>query len=212
MLNKRRVFYLWINYMDFTSIFPTMFRYIVLAGLYFIAFAQFKNVSIQFILIMVFFILNFFSFVFAARDMLITTELMKNIYGVSDSEYQNPYVRYFAAIIGLTLILFVCSLSVILAVFDYGKKKTNDYTSYTLTPTNKALMQTFELSYQTYMLYLAIFVYFIIFAHTTGTMRTIMLNVACIILSIILLSSSIYCCVVAVDFFNNKKYKRQLYQ
>ena len=147
--------------MDFTSIFPTMFRYIVLAGLYFIAFAQFKNVSIQFILMMVFFILNFFSFVFAARDMLITTELMKNIYGVSDSEYQNPYVKYFAAIIGLTLILFVCSLSVILAVFDYGKKKTNDYTSYTLTPTNKALMQTFELSYRQYMVYLAIFVYFL---------------------------------------------------
>jgi cbb3-type cytochrome oxidase subunit 3 len=161
---------------------------------------------------MVFFILNFFSFIFVARDMLSTTELMKNIYGVSDSEYQNPYVKYFATIIGLTLVLFLCSLSVVLAVFDYGKKKTNDFTAYTLTPANKSLMQTFELSYRQYMLYLAIFVYFIVFAHTTGTMRTIMLNIACIILSVILLSTSIYCCVVAVDFFNNKKYKRQLYQ
>jgi hypothetical protein len=81
-----------------------------------------------------------------------------------------------------------------------------------LTPKNAALMQTFELSYRQYMIYLAMFVYLIIFAHTTGTMRTIMLNVACLLLSIILLSTSIYCCVVAVDFFNNKKHKRQLYQ
>ncbi len=198
--------------MEFTLIFPTLFRYIVLAGLYFMAFSQFKQISLQFLLMMVFFILNFFSFIFAARDMFATPELVKNIYDVSDSEYQNPYIKYFAGIIGATLVLFVCSLSVILAVFDYGKKKTNDYASYTLTPKNAALMQTFELSYRQYMIYLAMFVYLIIFAHTTGTMRTIMLNVACLLLSIILLSTSIYCCVVAVDFFNNKKHKRQLYQ
>ena len=198
--------------MEFTLIFPTLFRYIVLAGLYFVAFSQFKQISLQFLLMMVFFILNFFSFIFAARDMFATPELVKNIYDVSDSEYQNPYIKYFAIVIGSTLVLFVCSLSLILAVFDYGKKKTNDYASYTLTPKNTELMQTFELSYKQYMLYLAIFVYFIIFAHTTGTMRTIMLNVACLLLSVILLSTSIYCCIIAVDFFNNKKYKRQLYQ
>jgi len=198
--------------MEFTLIFPTLFRYLVLVGLYFITFTRFKQISLQFILVMVFFILNFFSFIFVARDIFATPELVKNIYDVSDNDYKNPYVKFFAAIIGLTLILFICSLSVILAVFDYGKKKTNDYASYTLTPTNKALMLTFEKSYREYMLYLAIFVYFIIFAHTTGTTRTTMLNVGCIILSIILLSTSIYCCVVAVDFFNNKKYKRQLYQ
>jgi hypothetical protein len=198
--------------MEFTLIFPTLLRYIVLVGLYFVAFRQFNHVSLQFLLTMVFFILNFFLFIFVMRDIFATPELMKNIYGVSDSEYQNPFVKYFVAIIGLTMILFICSLSIILAVFDYGKKKTNDFTSYTLTPSNKGLMQTFETSYQTYMIYFAILVYFIIFVHTTGKLRTIMLNIGCLLLSGILLSSSIYCCVIAVKFLDNKKYKRQLYQ
>lgn len=198
--------------MEFTNLFPTLFRYIILIGLYVLAFSQFKNVSIQFLLVMVFFILNFFTLIFAGKDILSTSELSKNIYGISDTEYQNPFIKYFTVIIGLTIILFVCSLSIILSVFDYGKKKTNDYNSYNLTPVNKNLMELFQISYQNYMVYLAIFIYFIIFAHTTGSMRTLMLNLACIILSVIILSTSVYCCMIAVKFLDNKKYKRQLYQ
>jgi hypothetical protein len=198
--------------MEFTNLFPTLFRYIILIGLYVLAFYQFKNVSIQFLLVMVFFILNFFTLIFAGKDILSTSELSKNIYGISDTEYQNPFIKYFTVIIGLTIILFVCSLSIILSVFDYGKKKTNDYNSYNLTPVNKNLMEIFQISYQNYMVYLAIFIYFIIFAHTTGSMRTLMLNLACIILSVIILSTSVYCCMIAVKLLDNKKYKRQLYQ
>jgi len=198
--------------MEFTNLFPTLFRYIILIGLYVLAFSQFKNVSIQFLLVMVFFILNFFTLIFAGKDILSTSELSKNIYGISDTEYQNPFIKYFTVIIGLTIILFVCSLSIILSVFDYGKKKTNDYNSYNLTPVNKNLMEIFQISYQNYMVYLAIFIYFIIFAHTTGSMRTLMLNLACIILSVIILSTSVYCCMIAVKLLDNKKYKRQLYQ
>jgi hypothetical protein len=207
--------------MDYTNIFPTLFRYIVLAGLYAVVFANFGKDSIQFILFMVVFILNFFTLVFIGRDIMTTPELVKNIYDLYSqenpenriaNEYQNPFIKYFVAIIGLTLILFICSLSIILAVFDYGKKRKTEYTSYELTPANNTLIQTFETSYQNYLIYLAALVYLIIFAHTTGKMRTIMLNIVCVLLSILLISISIYNCVIAVQFFNNKKYKRQLYQ
>ena len=208
-----KAFYLQINYMEFTNLFPTLFRYIVLLGLYVLAFSKFKNVSIQFLLVMVFFVLNFFTLIFVGKDILSTPELMKNIYGISDNpEYQNPYITYFAAIIGLTILLFVCSLAIILAVFDYGKKKTTDYRSYTLTPVNTKLMNSFEFSYQTYMVYLAMFIYLIIFAHTTGRMKTLMLNLGCILLSIIIIYTSVDCFITAVRFLDNKTYKRQLYQ
>jgi len=77
---------------------------------------------------------------------------------------------------------------------------------------NLALINDFELSFQTYMIYLSIFIYFIIFAHTQGTAKVLMFNIACIIMSIIILYMSVYGCYLSVKFLDNKKYKRQLYQ
>jgi len=200
----------------YANIFPTMFRYIVLGILYTLVFANFTKASIQFILFMVIMILNFFTVVFVARDMIASVDLMKTVYGTYTDrdapEIKNPYAKYFVGLIGATSLLFVCSISIVLAVFDYGKKNTNDYMSYTLTPSNKLLMEQFEVSYQTYMVYLAIFVYFIIFAHTSGQTKIMMFNLACIALSIIVVSTAIYCCYISVRFLDNKKYRKQLYQ
>lgn len=201
---------------DYSTLFPTIFRYFVLFVLYIIVFTNFSKVNIKFILFMVMIILTFFTTIFVGRDMFSSVGLMKTIYGTFTEndpiEYKNPYVFYYVVFIGMTILLLLCSISIILSVFDYGKKSTSDYMSYTLTPMNAILINDFEVSFQTYMIYLALFVYFIIFAHAQGTAKVLMFNIACIIMSIFLLYMSIYGCYLSVKFLDNKKYKRQLYQ
>jgi hypothetical protein len=200
-----------------TAIFPTMFRYIVLIGLYALIFLKFKKTSLQFILFIISIILNFFTFVFIIRDMSITKRLMKNIYGLykpgeENSPYHNPYAIFFVLIIILTGLLFICSLGIILAVFDYGKKTTNTFSTFTMTPANTDLLSKFKDTFRTYMVYLSIFSFYIIQAHSEGPTREILFNIGGAILSLVLLATSIYCCVAAVRFLKIKQYHKQLYQ
>lgn len=199
------------------SVFPTIFRYIVLIGLYVLLFTQFKNNSLQFILFIVAFVLNFFSLVFVARDMLFTRQLMKNIYGLysegdDKTEFYNPYAKIFVAIVLLTAALFLCSNAIILAVFDYGKKTTNNFNSYTLTPSNADVLKKFKESFRVYIVYACITVFFLVYSHTEGITRQIMFNIGGALLSIVLLIASIYGCVASVRFLRTKQKNRQLYQ
>jgi len=219
MWAKKTIKSLSISYMvefDYSTLFPTIFRYFVLILLYVIVFANFSKVNIKFILFMVMMILTFFTTIFVGRDMFSSIGLMKAVYGTfmenDPLEYKNPFVFYYVILIGITILLLLCSISMILAVFDYGKKTTSDYMTYRLTPMNSALINDFELSFQTYMIYLSIFIYFIIFAHTQGTTKVLMFNIACILMSIVILYMSVYGCYLSVKFLDNKKYKRQLYQ
>lgn len=200
-----------------TNIFPTIFRYLVLIGLYVIVFSKIRQNSLQFILFIVIFVLNFFTIIFMARDILATQQLVKNIYGLyspgdETTPYYNPLSKFFVIIMLATALLFVCSLSIILAVFDYGKKTTNNFKSYTMTPANTELLNKFKDSFRVYMVYLCLFVFFIIYSHTEGPTRQLMFNAACILMSLILLITSIYCCVAAVRFLKIRQNNRQLYQ
>lgn len=200
-----------------SNIFPTIFRYLVLIGLYVLVFMNFKQNSLQFILFIVVFILNIFTIIFIGRDIMVTPQLVKNIYGLykqgdENTPYYNPFAQFFVLIMLATILLFVCSLSIILAVFDYGKKTTNNYKTYTLTPSNNQLLSQFKESFRTYMVYLCIFSFFIIYSHSEGPTRQIMFNIGCILLSLILIITSIYSCVAAVRFLKVKQLNRQLYQ
>ncbi len=201
---------------DYSTLFPTIFRYFVLFILYLIVFVNFSKVNIKFILFMVMMILTFFTTIFVGRDIFSSIGLMKTLYGTFTEndplEYKNPFVFYYVILIGLTILLLLCSISIILAVFDYGKKTTSDYMTYTLTPMNSILINEFELTFQTYMIYLSMFIYFIIFAHTQGTAKVLMFNIACILMTIVILYMSVYGCYLSVKFLDNKKYKKQLYQ
>jgi hypothetical protein len=203
-------------YLDFTNIFPTIFRYIVIIFLYGMTFYYIQKPSLKFILYIVMFILNFFTFVFLYKDFFDTPLLKKAIFeqlsALEKPEFENWYTKFYVIIIFLTGGLFVSSLAIILTVFDYGKKTTNDYKSYSMTPSNKAILEKFENLYFIYIKYLAIFVYFIIFAHTTGSMKKIMFNMGSIILTSLMIITSVYSCVDSVRFFNVRKHKRQLYE
>jgi cbb3-type cytochrome oxidase subunit 3 len=200
--------------LEITNIFPNVFRYFILAILYYGAFISLTKPSVKFILYMIVFILNFFSIVFVFKDVFSIQLLVRSIYdqNIGNSEYQNWFTKYFILIIFITMALFICSLSIILAVFSYGKKTTNDYKSYKLSSDNELLLSQFDTSYQLYVNYLAMFIYFIIYAHTTGVTRKLMFNLACILFSIVISIASIYSCVAAVEFLKTKQYKRQLYE
>ena len=199
-----------------TNVFPTVMRYMIMLILYVIVFTQFKKPNIQFILFIIVFILNFFTILFLYKEFISTPLLMKSVFDLytekDPQSSRNWATKFFVSIIGLTALLFVCSLSIILVVFDYGKKSTNDFKSYVMTPNNKLLLEQFKTAFRTYMVYLAIFVYFILYSHTEGAIKKFMFNFACIALSAVLLITSSYCCVGAVKFLNNKKHRRQLYQ
>ena len=177
-----------------TDMFPTIMRYMIMLILYVIVFTQFKKANIQFILFIVVFILNFFTILFLYKEFISTPLLMKSFFEI------------------YTELLFICSLSIILVVFDYGKKSTNDFKSYVMTPNNRLLLEQFKTAFRTYMVYLTIFVYFMIYSHTEGAVKKFMFNFASVALSIVLMLTSSYCCIAAVKFLDNKKHRRQLYK
>jgi hypothetical protein len=199
-----------------TNVFPTVMRYFIMLLLYIIVFTQFKKPNIQFILFIFVFILNFFTVLFLYKEFVSTPLLIKSVYDLYASndpqDTRNVFTKFFVLIIALTALLFVCSLSIILVVFDYGKKTTNDFKSYVMTPNNSILLDQFKTAFRTYMVYLAIFVFFVIYAHTEGAVKNFMYNIACIILSAIIIITSTYSCIAAVKFLDNKQKHRQLYQ
>lgn len=199
-----------------TDVFPTVMRYLIMALLYIIVFTQFKKPNIQFILFIFVFILNFFTVLFLYKEVVSTPLLMKNMFDLYASnesqDTRNVFTKFFVLIIVLTALLFVCSLAIILVVFDYGKKSTNDFKSYVMTPNNSLLLNQFKASFRTYMVYLSIFVFFVIYAHTEGAVKTFMFNIASVVLSAILIITSSYSCMAAVKFLGNKQNHRQLYQ
>lgn len=205
-----------LDSMEYASSFPTIFKYLVMIVLYVMVFLQFKKPYIQFILYMVMLILNFFTVVFLATDMFSVPMLMRSIYGQfipnDASGFNNPFTVFYVLIIILSGLLSLCSLAIILAVFAYGKKTTNDYKSYKMTSTNTLILSIFQVSYIEYMKYLAIFAFFVVFAHTTGPTRQIMFNIACILLSLLVIAASGYGCLAAVTLLKVKQYNKQLYE
>ena len=199
--------------LEYTTLFPTLFRYLILGSLFVTVFMNFKKPSIKFILFIILFILNFFTLVFICKDLFSTPLLMQSIYGQLpvNSELNNGFAMYFVLIILASLGLMIASIAIILAVFSYGKKTTNDYTSYSMTPSNAVLLSQFESSYYSYIIYLAMFIYFIIFAHTTGVTKKLMFNIACLIFSVIIVLTSVFCCLASIEFLKIKQYSGQLY-
>jgi hypothetical protein len=165
---------------------------------------------------MVSLILQFFVIIFACKDIFSTTQLTKAMfdqYSENDPvEERNPLAKFMVFITVLLILLPIASLGMVLAVFDYAKKTTNDYSTYTLTKENEELMSLFQKIYRDYIMYLVILVYFIIFAHTKGTSKMMMFNIGCAALIIILTGLAGYNIYLAAQFLKVKKSKQQLYQ
>ena len=190
---------------------PGVFRYIVLALLYVISFLYIRNNSTQFIIFIVVFILNFFTIIFLARDFFAIPDLSDSLLGDS-MKIGSGFTKLFVFAIIITLVLNIATFGIILAVFDYGKKSTNNYLSYTMTPQNMELMNEFKSFYFWYMIFIGFFAFFMIYSHTTGKLKLVLQNFIGIILSGVIIAIASYKCSLAVKFLGNLRYKRQLYQ
>lgn len=187
---------------------PGMFRYGVLGFLYITCLLYFYNNSTQFILFIVVFILNFFTIVFLYKDFLSLPILTESLFG----ENANNFTKFFVFSIFVTLILNISTFSIILSVFDYGKRTTNDYLTYTMTPNNVQLLTDFKKAYYWYMIFTSFFVFVVIFSHASENLKIVLQNMIGFILSFAIITISSYQCYLSVEFLKNRKYKLQLYQ
>lgn len=195
------------------TFFKGIFRYVILAMLYVICLLYIYSHSTQFILFIVIFILNFFTIVFLYKDFLSIDGLEQSI--MSSTENNIPgsmFTKIFVFAILITLILNIATFGIILAVFDYGKKSTNDYLSYTMTPQNDILLNEFKWWYYVYLMFMGFFAFFVIFSHTTGKLKILLQNMIGVAMTIIIIYSACYLCLLSVRFLDNLKHKRQLYQ
>lgn len=195
------------------TFFKGIFRYLILVILYIICLLYIYSHSTQFILFIVIFVLNFFTIVFLYKDFLSIDGLEQSI--MSSTENNIPgsmFTKVFVFAILITLILNIATFGIILAVFDYGKKSTNDYLSYAMTPQNDILLNEFKWWYYVYLMFMGFFAFFVIFSHATGKLKILLQNMMGVAMTIIIIYSASYLCVLSVRFLDNLKHKRQLYQ
>ena len=201
------------NNISIEAFLPGAFRYVILAVLYIICFLYFYNNSTQFIIFIVIFILNFFTIVFLYKDFLSIPNLYESLLGDSENAVAGSgFTKMFAFAIFITLTLNIATFGMILAVFDYGKKSTNDYLSYTMTPQNMELLKEFKGLYYWYIIFTGFFAFFMIYSHTSGRLKLMLQNIIGIILSIAIITIASYECYLSVKFLNTLLHKRQLYQ
>lgn len=195
---------------------PVIFRYIVLVVIFFLIFFFFKNKSTQFILFIVVFIVNFFTIVFLYRDLLATNLVSSFFYPsmtLNIQESNSIFVKIFIGSIFSTLLLQVCSIAIMLVVFDYGKRSTNNYYTPVMTDQNTNILNEYIKLLKWYFIIIGIFAYVIAISYTKNEkIRNILINIGCILPACFILGSSIYGTVLAVKFLDNKKYHRALYK
>jgi hypothetical protein len=204
------------NTINTTEYFPTIFRYIVLVIILFFIFFFLKKKSTQFILFIVIFIVNFFTIVFLCRD-LIATNVVSSLFDPSMSlnlqQGNGIYVKIFIGTLLLTLLLQVASIAIIIVVFDYGKNETNNFYTSVLTDQNTSIIRKYILWLNMYFVCAFIFAYIIAVSYMKNEkLRNILINIGCIAPVAFLLGSSIYGTILAVEFLDNKKYKRAIYK
>jgi len=199
---------------DDTFDYSVVFRYIVLVLLYVITFIYIYKIHTQFVLFIVFFILSFFTILFLYKD-LFSIPLLSRYFFSSPLNFgfsgENSYNKIYIILLFITLLLNLSTISIILAVFDYGKKSTNSYSSYSMLGSNNTLLKDIKLNFQSYMANLAMFVVFITYIYSSDNIKKYMEILIGFIFASSLIYSSIINCISAVKFLQIRKKKRQLY-
>ena len=196
--------------------FPVIFSYIVLVVIFFLIFFFLKDKSTRFILFIVVFIVNCFTVVFLYRDLL-ATNLISSFFNPSMSlniqENKNIFIKIFIGAIFSTLLLQIASIAIMLVVFDYGKKSTNNYYTPVMTSQNTNLLNEYIGWLKWYFIAIGVFAYIIAISYSENQqIKNMLINIGCMLPAGFILGSSIYGTILAVKFLENKKYKRALYR
>jgi len=198
------------------EIFPIIIRYGLLLFFYVTTFAYFFNDSMQFILFIGVFILNFFLLVFLYKDFFSNEKLSQVIFNpnmvFSFGELNGGFVKLFIGVIFLVLLMQIASIAIILVVFDYGKANTNNYLSYTMTPPNMIILRLFKEILMWTTLCIAIFAFILIYSFTENRAKALLLNTIGAILSFTVIVTGAYGIYVSKQFLDIKEHGQQLYQ
>lgn len=191
------------------EILPTIFKYGIFIALYLTAFYYILNGTAHYILFIVLMILNFFTVIFFYKDFISVKKLAQALFGDIEN---TGFTKVFVFLIFITLILNFATIGMVIAVFDYGKQSTNDYSTYTMTPQNSRLINDLEFWYTIYMVFIGAFAFLIVYSYTEGRVKDLLKNIMGIILSLGVVSLSSYICYLSTEFLKTRLDRRQLYQ
>ena len=197
------------------DIFGVVFRYAILIFLYLLTLVYISTNSVQFIMYIVLFILNFFFIVFLFKDLLSNPAISKALYqSPSGFNFGEPYgmIKIFISIIFLALVMQIVSIAIILVVFDYGKTTTNNYLSYEMTPPNMIIITTFKENIMWTTILIAMLSYILILSCAEGKAKGFILNIMSIILSCVVIAVGSYGIYISTTFLKIKENGQQLYQ
>ena len=195
--------------MSLNEIIPTAGRYAVLIAILFILREFAYSDSLKFIIYICMLITTFFTIGFLYWDLLGSGLLSRGVF----SDNGGLLLKIFVAVLFLTLLLQIASLSIIIAVFDYGKEQVSSYYTPRLTKHNRELLRDYDNKLQ--MFYVVVGFCSAVLAISQikdEEIKTAVVNLACAIPILFMLGTSIWGTIRAVEFLKNKQGKRALYE
>ena len=194
------------------SIIPTVGRYAVLIAILFILREFAYSDSLKFIIYICMLITTFFTIGFLYWDLLGSGLLYRGVFS-DNNENGGLFQKIFVTVLFLTLLLQIASLSIIIAVFDYGKEQVSSYYTPRLTKHNRELLRDYDNKLQ--MFYVVVGFCSAVLAISQikdEEIKTAVVNLACAIPILFMLGTSIWGTIRAVEFLKNKQGKRALYE
>ena len=191
------------------SIIPTAGRYAVLIAILFILRDFAYSDSLKFIIYICMLITTFFTIGFLYWDLLGSGLLSRGVFSDNGGLIQ----KIFVAVLFLTLLLQIASLSIIIAVFDYGKEQVSSYYTPRLTKHNRELLRDYDNKLQIFYVVVGFCSAVLAISQIKNEeIKTIAVNLACALPILFMLYTSIWGTIRAVEFLKNKQGKRALYE
>ena len=200
------------------------FRYIPLIILYTFSLIYIFNNSTQFILFICLLVLTVFGMIFIIRD-LFAIDVFKNcFFGLKDKnggeackDSGSIFLKMFMFALIIGLFSQFISLSILIAVFDYGRKSTQSFIVKQMSGSNQALLYNFKEMLIASSAITIILAFFMGFSYGVSIdlpqyiPMKIMRNIGCGALSLALLGITAYEIYLSVEFLKIKQHNAQLY-
>ena len=190
------------------STFDVLFRYSVLILMFIISFfTVMKNSGMQFIMFIVLFILNFFGGIFVIRDIL----FLPGYYQAFMTPIAN-FLSFFTFALIVAILAQFCALSIILAVFDHGKKSKYDFRVGKMSEKNTKILTDFKKIFISSTALTGLLGFFIIYRHVSDETKQLMYLIINTMISLAVLGLIGYELFLAVEFLRTKQRHTPLYQ
>lgn len=192
----------------FKSTFDIFFRYAVLILMFTISFFTImKNYTMQFIMFILLFILNFFGSLFVIRDIL----FLPGYYNAFATPMSN-YITFFTFALVVTVLAHFCALAIILAVFDYGKKSKYDFRVKKMSEKNTKILTDFKKIFISSTALVGLLAFLLVYKHVSLEVQELMFKVISTMISLALLGMIGYELFLSVQFLKTKQHHNPLYQ